>query len=268
MAWLAANHAMVLGDYHNAFVAAFGRSDVLVGHLNALRKRQGWKVGRDGRRYHGRHRRFSPAEIDWLREHRTMPIGDYHRAFLEAFDRQDVSAANLHALRKRQGWLTGRTGRFEKGAVPTNKGKSCAPGTGGRHPNARKTQFPKGGLPHNHKGAGHERIDEKDGYVILIVAEKNPWTGADTRPVHKHRWLWEQANGPLPDGYALKCLDGNKLNTVPSNWEPVPRAILPRLNGRFGRGYDAAPAELKPTILGVAKLEHEVRSRASKKVPA
>jgi hypothetical protein len=35
---------------------------------------------------------------------------------------------------------------------------------------------------------------------------------------------------------ALKCLDGNKQNTDPSNWEAVPRALLPRLAGgnRYG----------------------------------
>ncbi|UFF43090.1 HNH endonuclease [Pseudosulfitobacter pseudonitzschiae] len=93
----------------------------------------------------------------------------------------------------------------------------------------------------------------------MIVAETNPWTGAKTRPVHKHRWLWEQQNGPVPKGMVLKCLDGDKTNTDPSNWEPIPQALLPRLNGRFGRGYDAAPAEIKPTLLATAKLEHAVR---------
>ena len=36
-------------------------------------------------------------------------------------------------------------------------------------------------------------------------------------------------------------------------------ALAPRLNGRFGRGYDTAPPELKPTILAIAKLEHAAR---------
>jgi hypothetical protein len=227
-----------------------------------LRKRKGWKTGREGDRYKGRHRRFNADEMAWLRANHTLPIAEYHAGFLAAFAREDVRAANLHALRKRMGWKTGRTGQFEKGAVSHNKGQRCAPGKGGRHPNAQRTQFRAGGLPHNTKGAGHERIDTKDGYVILIVAEPNPWTGAATRPVHKHRWLWEKLHGPIPEGMALKCLDGNKLNTDPSNWELIPRAMLPRLNGKYGRGYDNAPAELKPTILAVAKLEHKVRERA------
>jgi hypothetical protein len=65
----------------------------------------------------------------------------------------------------------------------------------------------------------------------------------------------------VPGGYALKCLDGNKLNTDPGNWEAVPRALLPRLNGKSGRNYDRAPDELKPTIMAVAKLEQRVRER-------
>ena len=63
MDWLAANYAMVLGDYHRGFCAHFGRDDVRIEHLNALRKRNGWKVGRDGRRYRGRHRRFDAADV-------------------------------------------------------------------------------------------------------------------------------------------------------------------------------------------------------------
>lgn len=215
----------------------------------------------------GRAITYSAAELIWLEANRTLPIQDYARAFCKQFDRE-VAAENLHALRKRKGWKTGRTGHFAKGQASHNKGKRCAPGTGGRHPNAVKTQFRKGAIPHTYRGPGHECIDKKDGYVIMIVAEPNPWTGAATRPVHKHRYLWEQANGPVPAGMCLKSRDGNKANTDPTNWELVPRAILPRLNGRFGRGYDTAPAELKPTILAAAKVEHAIRVRKSRKVPA
>jgi HNH endonuclease len=202
---------------------------------------------------------YSADEMAWLAANRALPIGEYHSGFCGAFGRHDVSAVNLHSLRKRKGWKTGRTGCFEKGSVPFNKGKPCLPGTGGRHPNARATQFRKGGLPHNTKFAGHERIS-KDGYVEVSVEETNPHTGFERRYVLKHRWLWEKVNGPVPEGMCLKCR-GDRLNTDPSNWELVPRALLPRLDGRFGRRYEDAPAELKPTIMAVAKLEHSVRLR-------
>lgn len=260
MRWLEANRMMVISDYHRAFVAEFRREDVTAAHLHGLRKRKGWKVGRDPGRYKGRHLKYSHAEIVWLRDNCTLPIGEYHRAFCAKFGRGDISRANLHGLRKREGWKTGRTGRFEKGQISPNKGKRCAPGSGGRHPNAQKTQFRKGNRPHTWRGAGHESVCD-DGYVWIIVNETNPYTGAPTRRVQKHRWLWERENGPIPAGHVLKCLDGNRANTDPANWEAVPKGMLPRLHGKSGRDYDRAPDELKPTIMAVAKLEHLARER-------
>ncbi|MDO6503117.1 HNH endonuclease, partial [Shimia thalassica] len=64
---------------------------------------------------------------------------------------------------------------------------------------------------------------------------------------------------PLPTGMCLKALDGDKTNTDPSNWKMIPRALLPRLNGRFGRDYENAAPEVKPLILATAHLEHAAR---------
>lgn len=197
---------------------------------------------------------YTDQELAWIEERADTQRRELHSLFVATFGRQDVSLSNLNALCKRKRWMTGRTGRIEKGATPPNKGRK-----GFSPPGSEKGWFKKGNIPHTHRGIGHESIDPKDGYVWIIVGETNPHTGAATRRVMKHRWLWEKANGPVPDGHRLKCLDGNKLNTDPSNWEAIPAALAPRLNGRFGRGYDQAPDELKPTILATAKLEHRLR---------
>lgn len=213
----------------------------------------------------GRRIVYSAEELAWLEVNRRLVISDYHRRFVEEFGRHDVTLVNLNSLRKRKGWLTGRTGHFPKGSVPHNKGKKCPEGTGGRHPNARRTQFKKGQLPHNANYLGHERVS-RDGYVEISIDETNPHTGFERRYVLKHRWLWEQANGPIPADHALKCLDGNRLNTDPSNWEAVPRGVLARLNGgRFRKTlpYDEAPADLKPLVMASAKLKHAIREALS-----
>lgn len=270
MRWLDSNRSMVIGDYHAAFRARFSRADVSAAHLHGLRKRRGWKVGRAPGRLAGRSRNFSAAEIVWLKANCQMMLAEYHRSFCGTFGRSDVTADQLRSLRKRRKWKTGRTGRFEKGAVPPNKGKRCELGRGGRHPNARRTQFKKGNLPHNTHFLYHERIST-DGYVEISIDETDPHTGFERRYALKHHWLWVQANGPLPNGMALKCLDGNRLNTDPSNWEAVPRALLPRLNGGPHKtliAYDDAPAELKPTIMTVAKLEHQLREKRQRRNPA
>jgi hypothetical protein len=212
---------------------------------------------------------YTAGEMAWLEDNRMMVISDYHAAFCACFGRTDASLKNLHALRKRKGWRTGRTGCFEPGQVPVNKGKPCAPGKGGRHPNAQRTQFAKGGRTGKaamlYKPIGTERLT-KDGYLQRKMHDGLPM---QSRWQLVQRVEWEAVNGPIPAGHALKCLDGDRLNTDPANWEPVPRGVLALLNeGRHRKrlAYDAAAPELKPTVMLVAKLHHGVlhaRKRAT-----
>lgn len=205
--------------------------------------------------------KYSAEEMAWLEANRTLPISDYHAAFCAKFGR-DVSAGNLHALRKRKGWRTGRTGCFAKGQEPFNKGKPCAPGTGGRHPNARKTQFKKGNRTGqanlNYQPIGTERLNE-DGYLERKIHDGMP---LQSRWRLVHLVEWEAINGPIPEGQCLKSIDGDRSNTDPSNWQMIPRALLPRLNGgRFKKhlAYDEAVPEVRPALLTIAKIEHRAR---------
>lgn len=209
---------------------------------------------------------YSAEEMAWLEANRLMVISDYARAFAERFWRGDVTAVHLHSLRKRKGWKTGRTGCFEKGQDAPNKGMKCPPGRGGNHPNARKTQF-KGGVRQGvavklYKPIGTERVS-KDGYRERKIHDGMP---LQSRWRAVHLIEWEAVNGPIPKGHALKCLDGDKANCDPSNWQVVPRALLPRLAGgnRYRRvlAYDDAAPEVRPAILAIAKLEHAARKRS------
>ncbi len=202
---------------------------------------------------------YSAEELAWIERHKTMIRREAYAAFCEQFGRRDLSFENYHALCKRKGWHTGRTGRLEPGNVPANKGQKMP-----FNANCAKTQFKKGQLPHNTKYVGHERVNI-EGYVEISIDQANPHTGFERRYVHKQRYLWEQLNGPVPDGKVLKCLDGNKQNTDPSNWELIDRAILPRLNGRFGMAYDQAEPEVKPAIMMLARLKHAVKQRMVRK---
>ena len=204
----------------------------------------------------GRAVRYSDEELAWIESFRTMKRRHLHWMFVHVWERPDVTQEHIVALCTRRGWLTGRTGRFAKGHAVKPKTYAAA-----HHPNCRRTQFKRGNRPHTTKHLGHERTD-REGYVLVSVAETNPHTGFERRYVFKHRHLWVQANGPVPEGHVLKCLDGDRANSDPSNWAAVPRAMLPRLNGRSGRNYDRAPAELKPTIMAIARLEHVAQEAA------
>jgi hypothetical protein len=258
LAFIEARKALTRVAIHAAFVRQFHRTDVTVEHIKALCSRKGWATRQP----------WSADEDTTLRalypDTPTEQVAQRMRRSLSS----TYQRAKTLGLRKSAAYLaspaSGRTNgrqgigtRFAKGHVPVNKGKAMP-----FHPNSAATRFKAGQRPHNTKYLGHERIS-KDGYVEISVNERNKHTGFERRHVLKHRWLWEQQYGPVPDGFALKSLDGNKQNTDPSNWVLIPRAILPRLNGgRHGRTtYDNAPAELKPTILAVAKLAHAAKSR-------
>lgn len=215
--------------------------------------------------------KYSAEELAWLSANRTMPISDYARAFNEAFAR-DVAPANLHALRKRQGWKTGRTGQFAKGQEPANKGVPCPPGVGAHHPNAVATRFKKG---HGRSGVavdlykpiGTERIS-KDGYPERKINDDMPLQGR-WRAIHLINW--EAANGPIPKGYCLKSKDGAKTNSDPSNWMLIERALLPALNGgRHKRrlAFNEAHPDVRPTLVALATVEHKARQARRRKEPA
>ncbi|MCG6111294.1 MAG: HNH endonuclease [Paracoccus sp.] len=210
---------------------------------------------------------YEPEELAWIEARKTMPRAELYALFCAYWKRRDIAFGAFKSLCKRKGWMTGRTGCFAKGNVSHNKGKPMPDHVRAK---ASRTMFKAGQVPPNRLGPGHELIDSKDGYVVMLVDEVNPWNGHSTRPVHKHRYLWEQKNGPIPDGHILKCLDGDKTNCDPSNWEAIPQALLPRLNGRWsGLKYDSAPAALKPAVLAVAKLDNAARqARKAQNKPA
>ena len=99
--------------------------------------------------------------------------------------------------------------RFQKGHVPANKGKKEHEF---RSPEAiarcRKTQFKPGLQPHNTRPVGYESV--RDGYVYMKVE-------GERKMVMKHRYVWEQLHGPVPDGYCVTFRDGNRLNCSPDN---------------------------------------------------
>lgn len=260
--WIEANKTMVRREAYAEFCKIF-RVDISFDAYKSLCKRKGWKAGRawlkPGYISPIKDRNWSPDQLSWIEANKALPRREAHAKFCEAF-KTSVSFGAYSGLCKRKEWKTGRDGRLQPGGVSWNKGKKMP-----YNANAAKTQFKKGQLPHNTKFLGHERIS-KDGYTEISVKEKNPHTGYERRYVLKHRWLWEQKNGKVPKDHVLKCLDGDKQNTDPSNWEAVPLAVNALLNSRWSNlRYGEAPEELKPTIMAVAKLKHKARSKRDKR---
>lgn len=143
---------------------------------------------------------------------------------------------------------TGRTGKFEKGNIPVNKGKKMSPEV---YEKVRATMFKKGNTPGNHKPVGSERIDSKDGYVLVKVKEPRTWK-------LKHRVVWEEHNGPIPKDHVIIFRDGNRLNTDISNLMMISRADNGALNQL---GLYQYQGELKDAAIGIARLSRTLSKR-------
>ncbi len=112
----------------------------------------------------------------------------------------------------------GLTGRFQKGQAPPNKGKKGCCGKG-----CEKTWFAKGHVPSDHRPVGSERIDSKDGYLWVKVAEPRTWKA-------KHRVVWESHYGAIPKSHIVIFLDGNRLNCNIENLKMIHRKELLVMN--------------------------------------
>ena len=143
-----------------------------------------------------------------------------------------------------------KTGRFLPGLVPWNTGTKGLGLTG-----ANRGSFKKGQVPPNRKPLWSERVDSKDGYIVMKVPEEDPYTGFPTRYKHKHVWIYEQEYGPVPKGYVVIFKDQDNRNFDPENLLAIKRADLVRLNQA---GYKEAPDELKPSILALCRLKTEI----------
>lgn len=163
---------------------------------------------------------WTKEETEFLRVH--YPLYS-RRQLLDLFNQHfnlNIQIGQLRSCLKNHKITSGRTGRFEKGKVPLNKGLNGVT-TGGI-----ATQFKKGHRPKNYKPVGTERVD-RDGYVLIKVSDTGAW---HERWRHKHKVIWEEVNGPIPKGHCLLFLDRNKQNISLDNLQLITQSQLARLN--------------------------------------
>ncbi|MNF74813.1 hypothetical protein D3C84_568550 [compost metagenome] len=76
-------------------------------------------------------------------------------------------------------------------------------------------RFKIGQDPHNTVTIGHERIS-RDGYLEVKVKHEKG-NGKNKNFVAKHRLIYEEHFGPIPNNMNVEFIDGDKFNFEPSN---------------------------------------------------
>lgn len=190
-----------------------------------------------------------PAEVrEFINSHY---IGTGHTAMAqlvnEAFG-TNYTKEHMKNYYARNNLNSGLTGYFDKGREPWNKGKPKT-WVGGE-----ATQFKKGNIPPNRLPIGSERIDSKDGYIYVKIQDghlNNNWK-------QKHVLIWEQHNGPVPDGHVIIFGDGDKRNLDINNLILVSRKQLARLNHR---GLIQKDADLTRIGITIADISSKISQR-------
>lgn len=87
---------------------------------------------------------------------------------------------------------------------------------------------------------------QKDGYVVVKVAERPTVPQSKDNWRFKHWVAWERANGAtVPDGWTVVFCDGDIRNFDPENLEAIPRRYIGPLNNMRARGVAYCD---KPTL--------------------
>ena len=237
--------SMHLRDLTLEFNAQFGENKTEVGIKSTL-KRYRIFCGREPKsRLRPQFIKYTDKQGQFLRDNYPGRSGVELTIIFNDYFRTDKTTEQIISFVKNHGLVSGLSGCFEKGHKPWNTDTKGLAG-------ANITSFKKGDVPANRNPLGFERMDSKDGYVLIKIAEQDPYTGSPTRYKHKHVHIWEQANGTVPEGMVVAFRDSDKLNIEPENLMLISRAELLRLNKN---GYKDTPDELKPSVLALSKLE-------------
>jgi len=103
----------------------------------------------------------------------------------------------------------------------------------------------------------YSEYTEKKGKIFIKIS----CTGTKEDWKLKHHWIWEQANGEIPEGYEIIFLDNNKLNFNLENLAMVSQGEklkLTQFNLRFN------DAELTKTGLAIVRHKSAVFNALTK----
>ncbi len=169
----------------------------------------------------------------------------YSKAAALGLKKSEEYLASPDACRLRRGDNVGASRRFLPGHVPVNKGVKGWDAGGRSH----ETRFKPGQRGSNWVPIGSERL--MDGYLQRKVSDTG-YPPRDWKAVHV--LLWEQHYGPVPPGYAISFIDGDKRHIDLTNLVMLSRREL-MLRNTIHR----YPPELRQAIRLVGKLNRAIK---------
>lgn len=172
-----------------------------------------------------------------------------------------VTSGMIKQFRARHGIRSGETGWFQKGNPPATKGKTIEeichydPEKLAR---VKENQFKKGDRPVNELPVGTIVIGTKGYKLRKKQMEGSLWE----RWEFLHRAVWEEHNGPVPEGMVVSFRDSDKLNCDISNLMLITKGENASLTGN---GYRFQDPDLTDAGLALIRLRNAARERRKDK---
>lgn len=157
----------------------------------------------------------------------------------------------IRAYRRNHNMPCGVNTRYKPGQPGATKGLSMKK----YHTDAVKARyFKKGQKPWNTVPVGTEVVASV-GYVKVKVAEPNVWRW-------KHRMIWEEANGPVPEGMCLLFLNGDRTDVRLENLACVQMGTNTYLSNQ---GLLVGDPEITKAAVAIKELQRKIKDRRPKR---
>lgn len=165
--------------------------------------------------------KLNPKIINWLEENVPgRPWKETFRMFKQEFPDLEWSLDSMKHSCYRHGIRNEIDSRYKKG----NK-SWCAGMKGLRIPGSEKGWFKEGRRPPNERPLGSER---EYGKYTLVKVKRDGGKYEKWKPKQVH--IWEQHNGPLPKGYIITFIDGDKSNLNINNLACIKKSVNGAMN--------------------------------------
>ena len=233
--------------------------------IKSFRGNHGYRVGwkhRAKEEYWKYQTRYPQGMYEFIRDN-SLGVGSAEMA--EMVNKKfgtDFTRAWMKSFRSRHRINSGLTGRFQKGHIPANKGKKLEEFIGEERAKEAKKKmsvswFKKEEDSLNEMPLGTV-VTTRDGYKLIKVSMTGKRWG---RWELLHRVVWEEHNGPIPEGMIVIFKDSNKLNCSVDNLALVSRREHLRLNRDKLRFEDP---ELTETGIELVRLRNAIKDRRKK----
>lgn len=166
----------------------------------------------------------------------------------------------MKQFRQRHQIKSGVTGWYQKGHPPGTKGKTIeeiCKHDPEKLARVRSAQFKKGDRPMNEMPIGAV-VTNSQGYLIR---KKQMEGGQWDRWEFLHRAVWEEHNGPVPEGMIVIFKDGNRQNCDLGNLMLVSRGELVTM---AKKGYRFEDPDLTEAAAGMVRLMIKANKKRKK----